>query len=214
MNLKRIEELIDKYLVDLVFNAAKIEGIRVDYFDIERLVNMDIEPNLTSDKIALLRNLVDSYKQLKDINFLNQPIDIFTMNKINMLINGRGLVHQVGQFRKDDVYFSNCSYEPILPDEYDINNHIKDIIEKDCDCLDKGIELYLYVMRSQPYIDGNKRTANVFANLYLLQNDCPIISMPSNKRDIFLIRLSKYYETNRPLLIARTIKKYGLLNNF
>ena len=86
----------------------------------------------------------------------------------------------------------------------------REIIEADKEPIEKGIELYLHIMRAQPYIDGNKRTANVFANLYLLQNDCPIISVHADKRKIFLSQLSRFYETNNPTKIIETIKKYGL----
>lgn len=210
MNILRIRTLIDKYLVDYVYNAARIEGVNTKYLDTKLLVDENIEPNLDTDKILILKNLKDAYKALKEEDFLNQPIDIFTMNKVNQLINGRGLVYRPGQFRIDEVYITNCKYVPPVPDEYLVNNSIKDIIQEDINLLDKGIKLYLYIMRTQPYIDGNKRTANVFANLYLLQNDCPIISVHADKRRIFLEQLSKFYETNDPTRITEIIKKHGL----
>ena len=212
MDTERTRLLIDKYLVDYVYNAARIEGVNTKYLDTKMLVDENIEPNLDADKVIILKNLKDAYKALKDKEFLNQPIDIYTMNKVNLLINGRGLVHRAGQFRIDNVYITNCKYVPPVPDEYVINNKIKDIVEQDKDPLEIGIELYLYVMRSQPYIDGNKRTANVFANLYLLQNDCPIISVHADKKKTFLAQLSRFYETNDMKAIMETIKKYGLYN--
>ena len=210
MNKERINALINKYIVDCVYNAARIEGVNTKYLDTKLLVDENIEPNLDSDKIIVLKNLKDAYKSLKQEDSLNQPIDIFTMNRVNVLINGRGLVHRAGQFRIDEVYITNCSYIPPIPDEYEVNNKIADIIEKNIEPLEKGIELYLYIMRTQPYIDGNKRTANVFANLYLLQNDCPIISVHADKKKQFLKELSKFYETNDPTKITELIKKYGL----
>lgn len=210
MDIERIKILIDKYLVDCVYNAARIEGVNTKYLDTKMLIDEGIEPDLDSDKILVLKNLKDAYKALKDPSFLSQPIDIYSMGTINAIINGRGLVRRLGQFRIDEVYITNCKYVPLIPNEFEVNNHIRDIVEKNADPLDKGIELYLYIMRTQPYIDGNKRTANVFANLYLLQNDCPIISVHADKKKLFLSQLSKFYETNDPTKITETIHKFGL----
>ena len=212
MNIERINILIDKYLVDYVYNAARIEGVNTKYLDTKLLVEDGIEPNLDSDKIIILKNLKDAYKSFKDIDFLNQDIDLYSLKRTNLIINGRGLVHEAGQIRIDEVYISNCSYVPPIPDEYTVNNSIIDIISQNKDKLDIGIDLYLYIMRSQPFIDGNKRTANVFANLYLLKNDCPIISVHADKKKQFLSLLSRFYETNDSSKIREFILKNGIYN--
>lgn len=212
MNIERIKTLVDKYVVDYVYNAARIEGVNTKYLDTKLLVEDGIEPNLDADKVNILKNLKDAYRELKNESFLNQSIDLQTLKKVNLIINGRGVVHEAGKLRVDEVYITNCSYVPPIPDEFEINNYIIDIIEQDKPVLDKGIELYLYIMRAQPFIDGNKRTANVFANLYLLQNDSEFISVHANKKKQFLTLLSKYYETNDAAKIKEFIIKNGLYN--
>ena len=212
MNVERIKTLIDKYIVDYVYNAARIEGVNTKYLDTKLLVDEGIEPHLSTDKIIILKNLKDAYKALKDEQFLSQDVDIYSLKKVNLIINGRGLVGQAGYLRIDEVYITNCKYIPPIPNEYEINNQIIDIIEQDKDPLDKGIELYLYIMRSQPFIDGNKRTANIFANLYLLKNDRGIISVHADKKKQFLTMLSKYYETNDSKKLIEFIKAKGIYN--
>lgn len=210
MNIERTRTLIDKYIVDYVYNAARVEGVNTKYLDTKLLVEDGIEPNLDSDKINILKNLKDAYKSLKDEEFLSQAIDIHSLKRVNRIINGRGVVHEAGKLRLDEVYITNCSYIPPIPDEYDVNNSIIDIINRGDDVLEKGIRLYLYIMRAQPFIDGNKRTANVFANLYLLQNDSSFISIHANKKRQFLSLLSRFYETNDPTKIIAFIKESGL----
>lgn len=210
MNIDRIKLLIDKYIVDYVYNAARIEGVNTKYLDTKLFVEDGIEPNMDSDKILILKNLKDAYKSLKDMSFLSQPIDIFTLKRVNSIINGRGLVKEAGKIRIDEVYLTNCKYIPPIPDEYEINNSIIDIVNQNKNILDKGIELYLYVMRAQPFIDGNKRTANVFANLYLVQNDASIISIHADKKKMFLSLLSKFYETNDISKIKEFILNNGI----
>lgn len=210
MNIERIKVLIDKYIVDYVYNAARVEGVNTKYLDTKLLVEDDIEPHLDADKVNILKNLKDAYKSLKDVEFLSQNIDIHSLKRVNRIINGRGVVGEAGKLRLDEVYITNCNYIPPIPDEYDVNNSIIDIVNQDKDVLEKGIYLYLYIMRAQPFIDGNKRTANVFANLYLLQNDSSIISIHANKKRQFLSLLSRFYETNDPTKITEFIKENGL----
>ena len=210
MNIERTRTLIDKYIVDYVYNAARVEGVNTKYLDTKLLVEDGIEPHLDSDKINILKNLKDAYKSLKDEEFLSQAIDIHSLKRVNLIINGRGVVREAGKLRLDEVYITNCSYIPPIPDEYDVNNSIIDIVNQEGDVLEKAIRLYLYIMRTQPFIDGNKRTANVFANLYLLQNDSSFISIHANKKRQFLSLLSKFYETNDPTKIIAFIKKNGL----
>ena len=212
MNIERVRLLIDKYIVDYVYNAARVEGVNTKYLDTKLLVEDNIEPHLSADKVNILKNLKDAYKSLKDESFLKQPIDLQTLKRINIIINGRGVVNEAGKIRIDDVYITNCKYQPPLPDEYDINNNILNIIEQDKPIIDKGIELYLYIMRSQPFIDGNKRTANVFANMYLLQNDSLFISVHADKKKAFLTKLSKFYETNDDKDIKEFLLKNAIYN--
>ena len=210
MNLERARLLIDKYIVDYVYNAARVEGVNTKYLDIKLLVEDGIDPKLDSDKISVLKNLKDAYKALKDEDFLSQQIDIFSLKSVNQIINGRGIVHEAGLIRKDEVYITNCKYIPEIPVEFEIAIMIRDIIEQDKPVLDKGIELYLYIMRVQPFIDGNKRTANVFANLYLLQHDSAIISVHADDKKQFLTKLSRFYETNDPEKLSKFIKEKAL----
>lgn len=212
MNNERIKVLIDKYIVDYVYNAARVEGVNTKYLDAKFLVEDGIEPHLDADKVNILKNLKDAYKSLKDEEFLSQPIDIYTLKKVNQIINGRGVVYGAGKIRMDEVYITNCSYVPPIPNEFEINNSIIDIIKQDKPVLDKGIELYLYIMRSQPFIDGNKRTANIFANLYLLSHDSALISVHADDKKQFLTLLSRFYETNDDEKIVKFIKEKAIYN--
>lgn len=212
MDLKKIVALINKNIVDFVFNAAIIEGVNITYLDTKLLVEDGIEPHLDSDKIIILKNLKDAYKSLKDLDFLNRPIDLETLRRVNLIVNGRGLVKEAGNIRKDEVYIMNSKYIPPIPNPYEINNTIIDIINQNKDSLDKAIDLYLYVMRAQPFIDGNKRTANVFANLYSLITGNGVISIHASNKKRFLSLLSKYYETNDSSKLKEFIKANGYYN--
>lgn len=211
MDIDDVKLLIDKYIVDYVYNAARIEGLNTKYLDTKLFVEDGIIPNnISEDKILILRNLKDAYKALKDPDFLNMHIDIISLCRVNSIINGRGLVKEAGHIRKDPVYILNSKYIPDLPDQYQINNDIIDMTQLNENPLDIAIRIYLYLMRVQPFIDGNKRTANVFANLYLLRHMPMLISVHGDKRKKFLSLLNKFYETNDYDALSKYIKENGL----
>lgn len=83
---------------------------------------------------------------------------------------------------------------PGIPIESDVKDELNKIINKKNNKIDKAIELLLYTMKKQIYVDGNKRTAVIFANHYLIKNGLGIISIPSELTDEFKLLLINYYE--------------------
>ena len=57
-----------------------------------------------------------------------------------------------------------------------------------------AIELMLYIMRRQMFIDGNKRVAMLFANKIMIDNGCGIITIAQDKQTVFYEKLIKFYE--------------------
>lgn len=53
-----------------------------------------------------------------------------------------------------------------------------------------------YLMKTQFFSDGNKRTAMLFANKLMIENGKGIISVPVEEDANFGEKLTKYYETN------------------
>lgn len=47
---------------------------------------------------------------------------------------------------------------------------------------EQAINVMLWVMQRQMFIDGNKRTAMLIANKLMIENGCGIISIPIEKQ--------------------------------
>ena len=58
------------------------------------------------------------------------------------------------------------------------------------------IDLFCFIQRSQMFLDGNKRVANLVTNKEMIKNGLGIISVPVKKIGEYFIKLIKYYETN------------------
>ena len=53
----------------------------------------------------------------------------------------------------------------------------------------------LWIMRRQMFIDGNKRTAMLFANKIMIDNGCGIITINQEIQTTFYDKLLIFYET-------------------
>jgi len=58
-----------------------------------------------------------------------------------------------------------------------------------------SIEVMLWIMRRQMFIDGNKRVAMLFANKIMIDNGCGIITISKENQQTFYEKLIKYYES-------------------
>ena len=99
-----------------------------------------------------------------------------------------------GRIRGVPVTIGGTSYVPPLPNEYDVKDKIAAIVTKDVDDIEKAIELCLYCMKTQIFLDGNKRASVIFANHYLISHGGGFIVIPEKEVPVFKRLLVKFYE--------------------
>jgi len=89
-----------------------------------------------------------------------------------------------------------------IPIESTIKEVIDLILKSSNNPIDVSINLMLYVMKAQIFNDGNKRTAVIFANHYLISKGEGLIVIPEKQVPIFKKYLIKYYENGTKDIIA------------
>ena len=90
-----------------------------------------------------------------------------------------------------NIFYSYVSPMPVMNI---IKENLEYITNKKLSVIDRAIEYLLYVMKSQIFIDGNKRTAVIFANHYLIKKGKGIICIPSELTEEYKKLLISYYE--------------------
>ena len=108
---------------------------------------------------------------------IDYPIDFRYISQLNKIDGDYNLIPYSGEIRKSDVPMGGTSWKPDLPDKEDIENKINEI-NSIKNISDRAITMMLYLMRTQPFYDGNKRTAMMAANQIMIQNGKGIISVP------------------------------------
>lgn len=103
--------------------------------------------------------------------------------------------NKLGVLRDSGVLISGTNWRPEIPD---INNIYKEFVEiqKIENATERAITTMLWIMRSQMFMDGNKRVASMICNKILIENGNGIMAVHVELDGKFKTMLVKYYETN------------------
>lgn len=85
-----------------------------------------------------------------------------------------------GRLRTEPVTIGGSSYIPPFPIESAIKEQLEEILKIE-DIVQRAIKSLLFIMRKQLFLDGNKRTAVLFANHILISHGKGLIVIPSEK---------------------------------
>ena len=179
-------------IVDSIWKSSHIEGINVTYPETQKLFDGGNVAHLRLDEIQTINNLKHAW--LFVLNSIDSENNLNMIKSINSLI-GNNLVDLPGQIRAYDVNIGGTNWKPNLPNENIVINTLQDLLNIEC-VTERAITIMCYLMRTQFFSDGNKRTAMLFANKIMIQNGKGIISVPLDEDVNFGNELIKYYETN------------------
>ena len=114
-----------------------------------------------------------------------------------------GFFAEGGRIRGVPVTIGGSSYIPPLPNEIDVKNKIREITEANDEIINIAINLCLYCMKTQIFLDGNKRASVIFANHYLIAHGGGFLVIPEKEVPEFKKLLVKYYEgEDRSAIVA------------
>lgn len=193
--------LAKRNIVDYIFKSANLEGIAVTYPDTKTILDGINNEKYTVDEITTINNLKNTWSFIFDN--INEKTSYTFICEINKLI-GVNLYYRPGVIRTTPVNIGGTSWVPELP----IESKIKEDLEKIENITNKteyAIEMMLYLVRAQLFIDGNKRTSMMVANKIMIENGCGIISVPIKLQSKFYEMLIEFYETNNKEKIKKFI---------
>ncbi|MCM1335221.1 MAG: Fic family protein [Bacteroides sp.] len=189
-------------LVDYIWKSARLEGLSVTFPDTEAIFNGMSVSNVRVDEIIAVNNLKRSWQFLFDT--IDSPTDFRYICQLNRIVGGDNLVYNAGYLRRVPVSIGGTSWKPDIPDEPLIKKGLADIFETE-NPTERCITLMLYCMRSQMFLDGNKRTSMLAANHEMIKNGCGIISVPIEHQPEFTKLLVEFYETNEMIAIKQFV---------
>lgn len=88
-----------------------------------------------------------------------------------------------------------------------------DRINQMTDKLEAALEMFCFVARTQMFLDGNKRVAQLMCNKIMMENDIGIFSVPYDEIDHFKELLVEFCETDNSDKIKDFFRSKCLLLN-
>ena len=183
--------LAKKVLVSNIYNSARLEGINTTYLDIKAILEGVNVPTLKLDEINCVLNLRDAWNFT--LSNIDTEVSLDFLCKVNSYVS-RNESLEWGVLRNGRVGINGVYYIPDIPKESEVKEKIMQILEETL-VTKKSIDLMLYLMRSQLFWDGNKRTSMIVANKLLIENGCGIISIKEEYISEFNTLLTEYYNT-------------------
>ena len=180
-------------LVDNIYKSANLEGIAVTFADTYSFMNNVNTGNISVDDMLKLKGLKDSWEFI--LNTIDDELTIDYIKKIHFQICKGQNELPLGEFRDKGVGITGTSWRPKLPSECDYEQELKELLLISNE-LERCISIFCWIQRSQMFLDGNKRVANLIANKEMIKYGQGIISVPVDKIGEYFTKLIHYYETN------------------
>ena len=181
-------------IVDYIWKSANLEGIAITYPETQVIYDGGIVNGLTVDEVIAINNLKYAWQFILE----NKDIELnyYFLCDIHKLVADK-LVPNSGKLRTTPENIGGTNWKPEYPFECQIKEDIELILgQTDKSKTEISIEVMLYIMRKQMFLDGNKRVAMLFANKIMIDNGCGIISISKENHSLFFQKLIEYYETN------------------
>ena len=190
----------------IIYDQAVLEGVSTTFPDTELIIENGKINNVSAEDVQKILNLKRAWEFILDKDVVRSPTSYYVCQYIARLVN-EGFYYDGGRIRGIPVKIGGSSYIPPLPIEYEIKEKIDNIAASGASPIDVAIELALFVMKTQIFNDGNKRTAIIFANHYLIAHGAGLLVVPENLVSQFKKLLVRYYEDNDVGEIKDLLKK-------
>lgn len=188
----------------LIYDQAVLEGVSTTFPQTETILENGIVNGVKASDVLKILNLKHAWEFILDKDVVASPCNFYLLSHIARLVN-EGFYNNGGTVRSVPVTIGGYSYIPLIPNEIDVKENIDQIIHSEKNDID--IELTLYCMKTQIFIDGNKRASIIFANHYMIQHELGLLVVPENIVSEFKALLVAYYEERNEIEIKEFLKE-------
>ncbi len=204
-----VERNIDfakRNLVQTIYKQAILEGVATTFADTENIIEGGKVNNMTPEDILKIVNLKHAWEFILNKNVIISDTNFALLCQINKMVE-EGFYYTAGKVRNVPVTIGGTTWKPDLPIESVIKEELEEIFNKKMSDIDRAIQLLLYTMKKQIFIDGNKRTSVIYSNHYLISKGKGIIVIPTELTEKFKDLLIIYYEGKDKGEIEKFIKE-------
>lgn len=188
-----------------IYDQAILEGVATSYPQTEDIIDNGTVNGMTANDIQKILNLKHAWELILDEDVVATKTDYYLLCHIAKLVN-EGFFADGGRIRGVPVKIGGSTYIPPIPVETIVKEKIDDILSSELDEIEIAIRLCLYCMKTQIFIDGNKRASVIFANHYLISHGLGFLVIPEEHVPEFKKKLVAYYEGEEIAVISEFLK--------
>lgn len=192
-----------RLLVDSIWKSANLEGLGTTFPKTEAILE-NIPTNTSTEEVLFVVNMKRAWQFL--MNNLEYPTNISLLREFNNL-TGDMLFQYAGEIRTIPVQVGGTTWEPEIPNIETIIDTLGEI-NAIADIEERALKHFCYAARTQMFIDGNKRVAQLVANKVLIEHNIGIFQIPIDKIEDFKTLLIDYYESGKDENIIAFMKEY------
>ena len=189
-----------------IYDQAVLEGVATSFPQTEEILDNGKIHGVTATDVLKILNLKHAWEFILDKDVVASKSDYYVLTHIARFVN-EGFFNNGGRIRGVPVTIGGCSYIPPIPLEFNVKEEIKKIVSIQKEPIDVAIELCLYCMKTQIFMDGNKRASVIFANHYLISKGGGFLVIPEKEVPEFKKLLVKYYEGEDISVISQFMKE-------
>lgn len=190
-----------------IYDQAVLEGVATTFPQTEEIINNGKVFGVSANDVQKILNLKHAWEFILDADVAASASDYYMLSHIAKLVN-EGFFLDGGRIRAVPVSIGGSSYIPPIPNELDVKEAIDQIVKKKNKAIEVAIELCVYCMKAQIFLDGNKRAAVIFANHYLISHGKGLLVIPEDKVSEFKKLLVRYYEGEDRQVISTFMKAH------
>lgn len=195
-----------------IYDQAVLEGVATSFPQTEDIIENGQVNGVSATDVQKILNLKHAWEFILDRDVIQSESNYHMLCHIAKLVN-EGFFYDGGRIRGIPVQIGGTSYVPPLPIESVVIEQIDAIRSRDREPIDIAIELCMYCMKTQVFMDGNKRASVIFANHYLIAKGMGFLVIPEKDVPEFKKLLVDYYE-GAPLKIIGKFLREKCWKNF
>lgn len=189
-----------------IYDQAVLEGVATSFPQTEEIIENGKVSGVTATDVQKILNLKHAWEFILDKDVISCRSDYYLLSHIARVVN-EGFFAEGGRIRGVPVTIGGSSYVPPLPNELDVKEHICEIVESSAAAIDVAVRLCLYCMKTQIFLDGNKRASVIFANHYLIAHGGGFLVIPEKNVPEFKRLLVQFYEGEEISVITDFLKE-------
>lgn len=189
-----------------IYDQAILEGVATSFPQTEEIIDGGKVSEMTATDVQKILNLKHAWEFVLDSDVIQSKSDYYLLCHIARLVN-EGFFFDGGSIRGVPVRIGNSSYIPPIPTESVVQENINEILNSKKSDIDIAVDLCLYCMKTQVFVDGNKRASVIYANHYLVSHGQGFLVIPEKNVPEFKQRLVAYYEGEDSSIISKFLKE-------